>query len=492
MRDRLANKLAPWLSQDLGPFISGELLGCGERDEIQLVDPAIDEPFAKVYGATTEDVEVAVSAASSAMIDASWNSATPADRANWLLKIADCLTNHSEELAALESFCMGKPYIQALKGEIPFAASVFRYYAGAVMRIGGKQRTLSKPGLFHAYTLRQPIGPVAAIVPFNGPLVIAAWKIAPALAAGCSVIVKPALKTPLSVLRLAQLITDAGIPKGMVGVLPGYGETVGSQLGAHPRISMITCTASTDTGRKLVRSSADTNLKRVMLELGGKSPLIVFADADLKAAVSGAIGAIFGNAGQTCVAGSRILVHHEIASRFTDDFCKVANRLQIGDPFEAATEMGPVVSNSHRQKIHELVSSSAGTCLTGGVVPSGIGAYYPPTVCVDVSSTDCLWTEEVFGPVAVIAEFSSDNEALVLANNSNFGLAASVWTRDLVRAHKISADLNSGIVWVNTHNLPDPSMPIGGKGQSGWGRELGEEGLDPYLETKSIMMNLNE
>ena len=250
---------------------------------------------------------------------------------------------------------MGKPYAQALKGEIPFAASVFRYYAGAVMRVGGKESTLSKPGLHHAYTLRQPIGPVAAIVPFNGPLVIAAWKIAPALAAGCSIVVKPALSTPLSVLRLAQLITDVGVPAGVIGVLPGDGGTVGSQLGAHPGIAMITCTASTETGRRLLRSSAESNLKRVTLELGGKSPFIVFPDADLRTAVAGAVDAIFGNTGQTCVAGSRILVHRKIAPRFTDAFCEASDRLQIGDPFDADTELGPVASVSHRHRIHQLV-----------------------------------------------------------------------------------------------------------------------------------------
>ncbi|MEM7278101.1 MAG: aldehyde dehydrogenase family protein, partial [Pseudomonadota bacterium] len=345
------------------------------------------------------------------------------------------------------------------------------------------------PGLHLSGRIRyQAIGPVAAMVPWNGPLVIAAWKLAPALAAGCSIVLKPSELTPLSTVYLGELLQEAGVPDGIVNIVHGARD-VGAQLARHEDIRKLSFTGSTATGKKLIAAAAG-NMKRLTLELGGKSPVIVLDDADIESAIDGAADAIFGNAGQVCVAGSRIYVHETIHSHFLQGLCDRAAALKTGSPWSSETTLGPLISEAHRNSVHAKVEravADGATLLAGGYPLDGAGYFYPATVLSDVHADMDIVCEEVFGPVVTVSSFSSDEDAIAMANDSNYGLAASVWSRDLAKANALGEQLEAGIVWLNCHGIPDPSMPIGGMKSSGWGRELGVEGLKSYLEMQSFM-----
>jgi acyl-CoA reductase-like NAD-dependent aldehyde dehydrogenase len=389
----------------------------------------------------------------------------------------------------------GKTFAGARHGEVPFAADCFRYFAGWCTKIEGSTKQLSTvPDQdFHIYTRREPIGVVALIVPWNGPLVQAAWKVAPALAAGCSCILKPATETPLSTVRLAEILLEAGVPPGVFNLLLGSGAAVGQRLAEHPDVDNLTLTSSTGVGKQII-DAAKGNLKKLSLELGGKSPVIVFEDADLEAAIEGAAQGIFSNAGQVCVAGSRLYVHESVYEEVVAGVAKIAREMTVGPATSEGMGMGPLISKRHLASVHGMVQAGidAGARLvTGGELIEGQGGYFlQPTVFADTSHGMQIVDEEIFGPVLVAMPFSDDDDIAAIANDNQYGLAASIWTRDISRAHNTAAAIKAGILWINCHGIPDAAVPFGGYKQSGWGRENGYEALLQYTELKSVVAKL--
>ena len=472
-------------------WIAGAPLETGKTRD--LVNPADDIAFAKVAVGQSEQVDQAVASARAAQ--PSWAGVNAAQRAKILWKLAELIDQNVEELAELECLSMGKPFGAAFHGEVPFFAETFRYFAGWCTKLTGTSAPLSFPvGDMHGITLQEPVGVVGMILPWNGPLVIAGWKLAPALATGCTCVIKPADITPLSILRVAELAKDAGVPDGVINIVTGPGSVVGAAIAVHRDIDKLAFTGSTDVGRGLLHHSADSNLKKLTLELGGKSPVLVWPDANLEAVVEGAADAIFGNSGQVCVAGSRLYLHEDLHDTLLPKLVAKANSLKVGDPFAADTQMGPIASRSHLEAISAKVDAAiarGAKLLCGGAPIEAKGCYYPPTILALDDQSDPLVQDEVFGPVLVVSTFKTEDEAVALANGTDFGLAASVWTRDINRAMRVTRRLHCGIVWVNTHNIPDLAMPIGGYGQSGWGRELGQMGISEYLQSKSVMIQID-
>lgn len=466
----------------------------GEKGRlVDLENPADGSVIAQAWRGAAHHADRAVEAARRAFNDKRWRGKTPAERERVLLRIAELIDEHTEALADLEVLNGGKLFTGAFRGEVPMAARTFRYYAGWCTKLEGEVFHPSIPGLdFHAYTIHEPVGVVAQIIPWNGPLVMAAWKLAPALAAGCSVVLKPAEQTPLSALYLGRLMQEAGVPDGVVNIVTGSGSEIGGTLAAHGDVNKVAFTGSTETGRKLM-DAARGNLKRLSLELGGKSPAILFEDCDLEAAIEGAAMGIFGGAGQVCVAGSRIYAHYSIYDEVVEGVAEVARRLKVGPGLDPDSEMGPLISDGHRQSVHGHVTRAVDEgvdLICGGDMLDGPGYFYPPTVLAKPRPDSAIMTEEVFGPVVTVTPFQSTAEVVSAANDSIYGLAGSVWTRDLSLAHKVVRDINSGIIWINCHGIPDLALRVGGMKQSGWGRELGPEGLMLYTETKSIMAKL--
>jgi len=473
-------------------LINGEWVDARSDKTIAVFDPATGQEIARVADAGPEDVNRAVAAARAAFESGPWPEMSPAGREALLWKLSDLIERHAADLAELESVNNGKTRFMASIIDVPGARDWFRYMAGWATKIEGSTIQTSIGGVpgakFHTYVAREPVGVVAQIVPWNFPLAMAAWKLAPALAAGCTCILKPAEQTPLSALRLGELILEAGFPPGVVNILTGFGETTGAALVAHPGVDKVAFTGSTEVGKIINKSATDT-MKRVSLELGGKSPMIVLPDADVGTAVGGAAMAIFFNSGQVCTAGSRLYVHSKIFDPVIEGLSGAANAIRLGPGLEQGTEMGPLVSKEQQERVLNYIESGrkeGASIAAGGEAVAHPGYYVKPTVLVSVKPQMKVVREEIFGPVVVAQRFDDLDEVVRAANDSPYGLGASIWTNNLSAAHRLIPRIKAGTVWVNCHNMLDPNMPFGGFKSSGIGREHGRAVMDLYTELKSV------
>jgi phenylacetaldehyde dehydrogenase len=479
-----------FLSRRLGMLIDGEQVQAASGKTFAVYNPATGGVIANVPEADRADVDLAVAAARRAFDGGVWAKVGPSGRGKMLWKLADLIERDLEELAELESIDNGKPYAVARVADLPLAVDMFRYMAGWATKITGTTLPLSLPGEYLSYTVREPVGVVGQIIPWNFPLLMAAWKLAPALAAGCTVVLKAAEQTPLTALRLAELIQEAGFPPGVVNILTGFGETAGAAIAAHPDVDKVAFTGSTEVGKLIVQAAAG-NLKKVSLELGGKSPAIILPDADLDLAIAGAANAIFFNHGQCCCAGSRLFAHKSVYDKVVAGVADIASKIKVGPGLEHTTEMGPLVSDEQFMRVTGFIEEGrregAHVAVGGGRVGNH-GYFVAPTVLEKTTPDMKVIREEIFGPVVCASPFGDDDlEALArTANDTIYGLAASVWTANISKAHKLASRIRSGTVWINCHNVFDASLPFGGYKQSGWGREMGAEVLHNYTEVKAV------
>src|ERR1700724_1749057 len=475
-------------------LINGKWVDAASGKTFATYNPATGEVLANVAAGDKEDIDRAVKAARAAFETGPWSNISPSERGRLRWKLADLLEKHTEEFAQLESLDNGKPLKIARAADVPLAVDHFRYYAGWATKIEGNTINLglAKQGKFHAYTVREPVGVAGQIIPWNFPLLMAAWKLGPALASGCTVVLKPAEQTPLSALRLGELVQEAGIPDGVVNIVPGYGETAGAALAAHPDVDKIAFTGSTEVG-KLIVHAATGNLKKVSLELGGKSPNVVFKDADLDAAIPGSASAIFFNHGQCCCAGSRLYVEKPIFDRVVEGVAEHAKKIKVGSGLDPETQMGPLVSEEQLNRVCSYLESGfsqGATALSGGHKAADKGYFVEPTVLVNTREDMKVVQEEIFGPVVTAMPFEAPEEIVLRSNNSDYGLAAAVWTRDISKAHRMAEHLQAGTVWINCYNIFDAALPFGGYKQSGWGREMGHDALQLYTQTKAVCTRL--
>jgi acyl-CoA reductase-like NAD-dependent aldehyde dehydrogenase len=487
---RIQSKTADFVSKQHRMLIDGRFVSAASGKTFPVYNPATGEEVTRVPEAEAQDVDNAVTAARRAFDDGPWSRMSTSERGKLLWKLADLLEANLEEVAELESLDNGKPVSVARVADLPLAIDMFRYMAGWATKIGGSTLSFGTPGAFHSYTMREPVGVVGQIIPWNFPLLMAAWKLAPALAAGCTIVLKVAEQTPLSALRLAELIEQAGFPAGVVNVLTGFGEGAGAPLAAHPLVDKIAFTGSTEVGKLIVKASAG-NLKKVTLELGGKSPAIIFPDADLDRAIPGTASAIFFNQGQCCCAGSRLMIHEKIYDKVLQGVADIAGGINMGHGLDPSTQMGPLVSEEQFEKVTGYIDhgvSEGASVAAGGKRHGDRGYFVQPTVLTNTKPSMKVVREEIFGPVVCAESFSDADLDRVArdANNTVFGLASSIWTRDLSTAHKMARRIRSGTVWINCHNVFDASLPFGGYKQSGWGREMGEEVLHNYTEVKAV------
>jgi len=471
-------------------LINGKWVNAASGKTFPTYNPSTGEVLAHVAEADKEDVDRAVAAARAAFDKGPWRKLAPSERARLMWKLADLLEKRLEEFAQLESLDNGKPVIMARLADIPISIDQLRYYAGWATKIEGNTIPLSMQGAgkFLAYTLREPIGVVGQIIPWNFPMVMATLKLGPALAAGCTVVLKPAEQTPLTALLLGELIQEAGFPEGVVNIVTGYGETAGAAIAAHPNVDKVAFTGSTEVGKLIVHAAAG-NLKKVSLELGGKSPNIVFQDAEIDSAIPGAANAIFFNQGEVCCAGSRLYVEDKQFDKVVDGVSKIASGLRIGPGMEATTQIGPLISEEQLNRVCGYLDSGyseGAKAATGGKRHGEKGYFVEPTVLVNTNPKMKVVREEIFGPVVTVMPFSDVDDLVAQANNTPYGLAAAVWTRDIKKAHRIAAELRAGTVWINCYGVLDSAMPFGGYKQSGWGREMGHQMLELYTETKSV------
>ena len=473
-------------------FINGQFVDAQSGETLATLNPHDNSTIAEVAMAGAPDVELAVQAAEAAL--PKWSRLAAMDRGRILLKLADLIESNAEELARLESLDTGHPIRDSRMLDVPRTAVTYRYFGGMADKFQGEQIPVEAG--FLNYTLREPVGVVGQVVPWNFPLMFTSWKMAPALAAGNCIVMKPAEITPLSSLKIAELMAEAGMPDGVVNILPGLGAVAGQAIAEHDRISKIAFTGSTATGRRIVQASAG-NLKKVQLELGGKGANIVFEDANLLAAVNGSAWAIFHNQGQACIAGSRLMLHEKIADAFLEKFIPLARSIRLGNPLDPQTEMGPLTSLLHRDRVLSYVDiarSQGGEVLSGGKPPVGDlakGCYVEPTIVRAASWRDRISQEEVFGPFVTVTTFKDDQEALQMANSTEYGLGGGLWTNNLQRAHKFARDMRSGMVWINCYKRVNPGSPFGGNGLSGYGREMGFDAMREYTQVKSIWVNVD-
>ncbi|MEK7865899.1 MAG: aldehyde dehydrogenase family protein [Planctomycetota bacterium] len=475
-------------------YLNGAWVPSATGETFETLNPATEQVISRVAAAGERDVDAAVKAARAAFDAGKWTQLSASDRGKALLRIAEGIRKNLDELAFLETIDAGKTIGETKNIEVPLAAELFEYYAGWATKITGE--TIPVRGNYLAYTLREPIGVCAAIVPWNFPLLMAVWKIAPALAAGNVMIVKPSEFTPLSLLKLAEIVHEAGLPPGVFQVLPGFGPSAGAALVRHPGVDKIAFTGSTATGQTVMREAAAT-LKRVSLELGGKSPNIVLEDADPEAAARGAIAGIFYNKGEVCAAGSRLFVPEKLHDAVMEKVVERAKKLVPGDPLDPKTRFGAIASKPQLEKVLGYIQTGkaeGAKCVTGGErakVGDGKGYFVQPTVFDGATNQMRIAREEIFGPVLTAITYKDLDEVIALANDSPYGLAAAVFTRDVKKAHVVARRLKAGTVWVNTYNIYDPALPFGGVKQSGFGRELGSAAIDNYTELKSVCVDLN-
>ncbi|MGD1067273.1 MAG: aldehyde dehydrogenase family protein [Vulcanimicrobiaceae bacterium] len=471
-------------------FIDGKFVDARSGKTFPVYDPSTGGVLANVAEGDAADIDLAVTAARRAFERGPWRTMSASDRGRLIYKLADAVERRLEDFALLESLDNGKPLAVARVADVPMSVDNLRYMAGWATKINGD--TISIPGTFHAYTRREPIGVVGQIIPWNFPLLMAAWKLGPALASGCTIVLKPAEQTPLSAILIAELAAEVGFPPGVLNVVPGYGETAGAALANHPDVDKIAFTGSTEVGKLIVKAAAG-NLKKVTLELGGKSPNIIFADADIDAATQGAAFGIFFNMGQCCTAGSRLFVERSVFDQVTQGVAAAAKAMRVGPGLDSRTDIGPLVSDEQLARVTSYIQSGiseGARALSGGSRAGDRGYFVEPTVLVDVKPDMKIMREEIFGPVVAATPFDDPNEILEQANDTVYGLAAGVWTSNVSKAHTVAAGLRAGTVWVNCYNVFDPALPFGGYKQSGWGREMSHNALECYTETKSVVVKL--
>jgi phenylacetaldehyde dehydrogenase len=490
---RLRESTKLFLARNHRLFIDGQWTDAANGVRRDVIDPATGSAISTMSNGDGVDIELAVKAAREAFDHGPWRTLPLGERASLLWKIGCLIDENAEELAELEVLNAGTTWNLA-RNFVRLAAEHFRYYSGWATKIVGNSIPVTISGEWHAYTVREPVGVVGQVIPWNAPLLLAAWKLAPALAAGCTVVLKPAEDTPLTAIRLAELCNEAGLPHGVVNVVTGDGKA-GAALVEHPDVDKVSFTGSTDTGKAIVRAAAG-NLKRVSLELGGKSPVFVFPDANLEHAIPGVADAVLGNSGQSCTAGSRLYVHESIYDRVIDGVVEYASSLKLGHGLDPATDLGPLISQRQKSRVTKILQAGideGAKIRCGGGQHEGPGFFFRPTVLTNVAPGMTVYREEIFGPVISAMRMTGDNlDALVReGNNTTYGLAASIWTSDLRVAHKLASRIRAGMIWVNAHNRVDAAIPFGGYKQSGWGRELGLQGIEAYTELKSVGMLLD-
>ena len=489
--DKIDPKIRQFVTTNRRMLIDGKWVDAKSGDTFHVYNPATGEVMAHVAAGDHAEVDLAVKAARRAFEEGPWSRLTHGERGKLIWKLADLIEANLEEFAQIESLDNGKPLAVARVADIPLAIDLFRYMSGWATKIEGQTISLSNLGQeYFAYTLREPVGVVAQIVPWNFPLLMAAWKLGPALAAGCTVVLKPAEQTPLSALRLGQLIEEAGFPPGVVNIVTGYGETAGAALAAHPDVDKVAFTGSTEVGKLIVHAAAG-NLKKVSLELGGKSPNIVFADADLETAIQGASSAIFFNHGQCCCAGSRLYIEQKIFDKVVEGVSENAKKIKVTEGFDPQCDMGPLVSNEQLDRVLGFLEAGerdGATTVIGGHRLGDHGYLVEPTLLTNVRPGMKVVDEEIFGPVVCAMPFNRTEEVAVQMNSTEYGLAGAIWTKDISKAHRMAKAMKAGTVWINCYNVFDAALPFGGYKQSGWGREMGREALELYTEVKAVCL----
>jgi aldehyde dehydrogenase (NAD+) len=471
-------------------FVDGQWVPARSGKTFATINPATEEVIADIAEGDAEDVDAAVKSARKALEHGEWARMDARERGRLMHRLCDLMEAEADELTALESLDNGKPIRDARTADLPLAVDCLRYYAGFADKLTGQ--TIPIRGNYFCYTRREPVGVVGQIIPWNFPMLMVAWKWGPALAAGCTIVMKPAEQTPLTCLRMARLAQKAGIPDGVINVVPGYGPTAGAAIVRHPDVDKIAFTGEHVTAQVIMREASAT-LKRLTFELGGKSPNIVFADADIDAAIAGTHFGLYFNQGQCCCAGSRVFVEKKIHDRFVERICDMNEQRRLGDPLDPTTDQGPQVDRAQFDKIMkyiELGKSEGASCLTGGARFGEKGYFIQPTVFDQVTDDMSIAQDEIFGPVMSVLTFTDVDEVIQRGNNTFYGLAAAVWTKDIAKAHYLAAKLKAGTVWVNCYDVFDAAAPFGGFKMSGQGRELGERGLDAYLETKTVTVAL--